>query len=183
MLQVMDKTSLNTQFNPIATKIVSDTPGRLRLRIAAENRQAEKMQHIANFLTAQPHINEVRTNIHHGSIVINHDGKNGALAEILATLKDIGVIFADITHGNTEAATGISNAVIDLNQRVERATDGTVDLRFLFPFGLSFLAIRQLMIKGLQLEVIPWYVLAWYAFDSFLKLNTVNQTQTTSLRK
>jgi hypothetical protein len=32
--------------------------------------------------------------------------------------------------------------------------------------------MRQLMIKGLQLEVIPWYVLAWYAFDSFLKLNT-----------
>jgi hypothetical protein len=173
MLQIPEKTTLNTPFNPIATKIVSDTPGRLRLRIAPENRQAEKIQHIANFLTAQPHITQVRTNIHHGSILINHDAQTGTLSEILATLGDIGVIFADITQGKTEAATGISHAVIDLNQRVERATDGTVDLRFLFPFGLSVLAMRQLMIKGLQLEVIPWYVLAWYAFDSFLKLNNV----------
>ncbi|MBD2143706.1 hypothetical protein [Sphaerospermopsis sp. FACHB-1194] len=35
-----------------------------------------------------------------------------------------------------------------LNQRFERATDGTVDLRFLFPLALSILAVRQLMIKG-----------------------------------
>ncbi|MBD2292005.1 hypothetical protein H6G06_00545 [Anabaena sphaerica FACHB-251] len=171
MLQIPDKKTFNKSFNLIATKIVSDTPGRLRLRVASENRQAEKMQHIANFLTAQPHITQVRTNIHHGSILIHHDDQTGTLAEILATLRDIGVIFADITQGKTEAATGISNAVIDLNQRVQRATDGTVDLRFLFPFGLSILAVRQLIIKGLQLEVIPWYVLAWYAFDSYLKLN------------
>lgn len=172
MRQVTERTNLNTSFNPIATKIISDTPGRLRLRVAPGNRQAEKMQHIANFLTAQPHISQVRTNIHHGSILIHHDGQDGTLAEISATLRDIGIIFADITQGKTEAATGISNALIDLNQRVERATDGTVDLGFLFPFGLSILAMRQLIVKGLQLEVIPWYVLAWYAFDSFLKLNT-----------
>ncbi|MBK1989489.1 hypothetical protein A0J48_018445 [Sphaerospermopsis aphanizomenoides BCCUSP55] len=168
----MEITSLNKPFNPISTKIISDTPGRLRLRIATENRQPEKIQHIANFLTAQPHITNVRTNIHHGSILIKHDGKAETLAEISAILRDIGIIFADITQGKTEAATGISNAVIDLNQQVEFATNGAVDLRFLFPFGLGLLAMRQLIVKGLQLEVIPWYVLAWYAFDSFFKLNT-----------
>jgi hypothetical protein len=173
MRQITERISLNTSFNPIATKIISDTPGRLRLRIAPGNRQAEKIQHIANFLTAQPHITQVRTNIHHGSILINHDGQTGTLAEISATLRDIGIIFAAITQGKTEAATAISNVVIDLNQRVERATDGTVDLRFLLPCGLSILAMRQLIVKGLQLEVIPWYVIAWYAFDSFLKLNNV----------
>lgn len=172
MLQITDKADLNKFFNPIATKIVSDTPGRLRLRVATENREVEKMQHIANFLTAQPHISQVKTNIHHGSILIHHDNQTGNLSEIVETLKDIGIIFTDITQGQTDAATGISHAVIDLNQRVERATNGTVDLRFLFPFGLGFLALRQLIIKGLQLEVIPWYVLAWYAFDSFWKLNT-----------
>ncbi|GCL36274.1 hypothetical protein SR1949_13760 [Sphaerospermopsis reniformis] len=172
MLKITDKANLNKSFNPIATKIVSDTPGRLRLRVAPENRKVEKMQHIANFLTAQPHISQVRTNIHHGSILIHHDHQTGTLSEILETLKDIGIIFTDITQGQTEAASGISHAVIDLNQRVERATNGIVDLRFLFPLGLGTLAVRQLIIKGLQLEVIPWYVLAWYAFDSFLKFNT-----------
>ncbi len=172
MLQITEKADLNKPFNPINTKIVSDTPGRLRLRVAQENREVEKIQHIANFLTAQPHVSHVKTNIHHGSILIHHDSQTGTLSEILATLKDIGIIFADITQGQTEAAMGISNTVIDLNQRVERATNGTVDLRFLFPLGLGTLAVRQLIIKGLQLEVIPWYVLAWYAFDSFWKLNT-----------
>ncbi|MFM6157086.1 MAG: hypothetical protein ACKO3K_19875 [Cuspidothrix sp.] len=75
---------------------------------------------------------------------------------------------------NTAAATGVRNAVFLLNKRVERATDGTVDLRFMFPLALGILSVRQLTIKGLQLDIIPWYVLAWYAFDSFLKLNCVN---------
>jgi hypothetical protein len=42
--------------------------------------------------------------------------------------------------------------------------------------GVSFqmtstLDFRQLIIKGLQIDEIPWYSLAWYAFDSFVKLN------------
>ncbi|WP_390840612.1 HMA2 domain-containing protein [Richelia sinica] len=167
-------------YTPIATKVVSQTPGRLRLRISRDHRQPEKMQHIANFLQAQPHITEVRTNFHHGSILIHHYDTSGSLADVLATLQDIGIIFADITQGTTEAATGVTSAVLDLNQRVELATNGVIDLRFLFPLGLSVLAVRQLMLKGLQLEVIPWYVLAWYAFDSFLKLNHVNQYQLAS---
>ncbi|MBK1990769.1 hypothetical protein A0J48_025205 [Sphaerospermopsis aphanizomenoides BCCUSP55] len=161
----------------IAAKIVSDTPGRVRLRIAPGHRQAEKMQHIANFLAAQPHITQMQTNVHQGSILIHHHGTADSFAHVLATLRDIGIIFADITQGKTEVATGITNAVVDLNQRVERATNGTVDLRFLFPLGLSMLAVRQLIIKGLQLDIIPWYVLAWYAFDSFLKLHPVNSKQ------
>jgi hypothetical protein len=133
------------------------------------------MQHIANFLEAQPHITQVRTNFQQGSILIYHHGTAESFANVLATLGDIGIVFADITQRNTLVAIGITNTVTNLNQRVGRATDGTVDLRFLFPLGLSMLAVRQLMIKGLQLEIIPWYVLAWYAFDSFLKLNHVSQ--------
>lgn len=174
-----DQPDLNKSFNPfnpISTKIVSNTPGRLRLRVAPENRKAQTMEHISNFLTLQPHISKVRTNIHHGSILIHHDDQTGTLSEILASLKHIGIIFTYITQGQTEAATVISHAVIDLNRRVEVATNGTVDLDFLFPLGLGILSVRQLIIKGLQLEVIPWYVLAWYAFNSFLKLNKVNQS-------
>jgi hypothetical protein len=164
-----------TSYTPIAAKIVSDTPGRLRLRVAISDRQPDKMQHIANFLEAQPHITQVRTNFYHGSILIYHHGTDESFANVLDALSDIGIIFADITQGTTEVAKSITNAVTNLNHSVERATDGTIDLRFLFPLGLSMLAVRQLMIKGLQLDIIPWYVLAWYAFDSFLKLNHVSQ--------
>jgi hypothetical protein len=163
--------------NPISARIISDTPGRLRLRVAPGDRQAEKMQQIVPQLEKHANIQQVRTNIPHGSIIINHDGN---LNNVIATLQDIGIMFTDVAQGSTEAASNFSNVVIDLNKRVEQTTQGAVDLRFLFPFGLSFLAVRQLLIKGWELEVIPWYVLAWYAFDSFMKLNRTGQPQTSS---
>ncbi|BAZ29718.1 hypothetical protein NIES4074_21650 [Cylindrospermum sp. NIES-4074] len=169
--------TLNKTFKPISTKIVSDTPGRLRLRVAPGDREVRKMQIITDVIKAQSNVSQVRANFRHGSILINHSGKEGSLENVLATLKDIGIIFADITQGNSEAAVGVSSAVVDLNRRVEEATNGVADLRFLFPLGLSLLAARQLMLKGLQLEVIPWYVLAWYAFDIFIKLHGTDQTQ------
>ncbi|MBD2254423.1 HMA2 domain-containing protein [Nostoc parmelioides] len=173
MPKVKQKINFNTPSLPISTKIISDTPGRLRLRIAHCHRQPETMEHIANKLDAQAHIDQVRTNVDHGSIVIKYSEKNGTLDDVLATLKDLGIIFGEITQGSTEAATTVSSAVVDLNKRVRQATDGVVDIRFLFPLGLSILAVRQLIIKGLQFEIIPWYVLAWYSFDSFIKLHGI----------
>ncbi|BCL39589.1 HMA2 domain-containing protein [Nostoc sp. MS1] len=173
MPKIQNKINLYTPSSPISTKVVSDTPGRLRLRIAHSHRQQETMEHIADTLNAQPHVDDVRTNVDHGSIVIKYGGKNGDLEDVLATLKDLGIIFGEITEGGTEAATTVSSAVVDLNKRVRQATDGVVDIRFLFPLGLSILAVRQLIIKGLQFEIIPWYVLAWYSFDSFIKLHGI----------
>ncbi|MBE8967040.1 hypothetical protein IQ277_12520 [Nostocales cyanobacterium LEGE 12452] len=180
MLEIIDKPTFKTLPKPISTKVVSSTPGRLRLRVVHSHRQPEKMQRIANALSANSHITKVKTNFYHGSIVINHDGKDGSLENVLATLKDLGIIFADISEGNTEAAAGVSSAVVDLNQRVKQSTHGAFDLRILFPLGLASLSVRQLLNKGLQLEVIPWYVLAWYAFDSFIKLHGTSQKQSSS---
>ncbi|BBD65784.1 hypothetical protein NIES4072_05370 [Nostoc commune NIES-4072] len=177
MPQIIDKPTFKTSPQSISTKFVSSTPGRLRLRVAHSHRQPEKMQRIANALSANSHITQVKTNVHHGSIVINHDGKDGSLENVLATLKDLGIIFADVSEGNTEAAAGVSSAIVDLNQRVKQVTHGAFDLRILFPLGLASLSVRQLFKKGLQLEMIPWYVLAWYAFDSFIKLHGTNQKQ------
>jgi hypothetical protein len=177
MPEIIDRASFKTPPKPISTKVVSSTPGRLRLRVAHSHRQPEKMQRIAKALSANSHINQVKTNVHHGSIVINHDGNDGSLENVLATLKDLGIIFADVSEGNTEAAAGISSAVVDLNQRVKQSTGGAFDLRILFPVGLASLSLRQLLNKGLQLEGIPWYVLAWYAFDSFIKLHGNSQKQ------
>jgi hypothetical protein len=178
-MPVIEQTNL-TPAKAISTKIVSNTPGRLRLRIARPYRETREMQHIITTLEAQSNISQVRTNISHGSIVIEHDRTNDSLKNVVATLVDLGVIFADITQSDSDAAVGVSNAVVNLNKRVEQATNGEVDLRFLFPLGLSFLAMRQLFIKGLQFETIPWYVLAWYAFDSFIKLHGTNRLKSSS---
>jgi hypothetical protein len=135
------------------------------------------MKRIASVLEAHPQIKQVRTNVQNGSIIIEHDRDNGTFDNVFATLRDLGIIFGDLTQGKSEAAAGLSSAVVDLNKQVEQATNGVVDLRFLFPLGLSALAVRKLLAKGLQFETIPWYVLAWYAFDSFIKLHGTSERQ------
>ncbi|KAB8330503.1 hypothetical protein SD80_027925 [Scytonema tolypothrichoides VB-61278] len=177
MPKVIAEKPIKKAFQPISTRVVSSTPGRLRLRVAQPHRQSGEMQRIANALQANPNINQVRTNIQNGSIIIHHDAENGSLDNVYATLRDLGIIFGDVALGKSDAAAEVSNAVVDLNKRVKQATNNAVDLRFLFPLGLGMFSIRQLVTRGLQLEIIPWYVLAWYAFDSFIKLHAISQPQ------
>ncbi|HLP88015.1 MAG TPA: hypothetical protein VK184_05340 [Nostocaceae cyanobacterium] len=181
---ISKSTHINSQLNLeqypnyITTKIVSQTPGRLRLRVNHDHRQLAKIQRLIHILEGIPHVNQVRTNMNYGSIVINHHPNDDSLANIVETLKDLGIIFVGITQGNTEASSSVSSAFVNLNQQLLLASGGVVDLRFLFPLGLGFLSLRQLILKGWQLELIPWYVLAWYAFDSYLKLHETHPNPT-----
>ncbi|MBF2065363.1 MAG: hypothetical protein IGS39_13215 [Calothrix sp. C42_A2020_038] len=154
----------------IIAKLVSNTPGRLRLRVGNRHRTQEEMQRLANALQSHPDIKQVRTNLTQGSITVQHDGED-SLENVYTALGDLGIIFGDIGEGKSEVADGVASTVINLNKRVKESTDGIIDLRFLFPLGLGCLSIRKLMLQGLQLDIIPWYVLAWYSFDSFLKLH------------
>lgn len=80
----------------------------------------------------------------------------------------------DRTHvreGTSEVAGEMLDAASELDRRVAWLTNNYVDLRLLIPLGLGTLALGQLITKGPQLDKIPWYNLAWYAFDSFYKLD------------
>jgi hypothetical protein len=76
-----------------------------------------------------------------------------------------------VPEGQSHGAAGINNFVSTLNEHTGRMTQGVADLRLLMSLGLGAVALRQLIVKGLELDEIPWYTLAWYAFDSFGKLN------------
>ncbi|HBB34182.1 MAG TPA: hypothetical protein DDZ80_22595 [Cyanobacteria bacterium UBA8803] len=178
------QTAPRMEAGTIHTSVVSQSPGRIRFRVAQPHLHGEKIERIANTLQERLDIYKVRTNVQSGSITVFHAEEHSHFEDVYAILRDLGVIFIDVTGkteiplpGKSEAATGITNAVFDLNKRVGAATNGIVDLRFLVPLGFSALAVRQLMIKGLQLDFIPWYVLAWYAFDSFIKLHYTSEPQ------
>lgn len=160
------------------THVVSSTPGRTRLRVSQKRRSQEEMTRIAHALKAHPQISDVRTNVQTGSIVVHHSEADGCCHEILATLQDLGIVIGGIAgieipspNGKSAVAEDFTSAVYDLNQRVGEATNGLIDLRLLIPIGLGTLAIRQLLRNGWQIEAAPWYVLAYYAFDSFIKLH------------
>ncbi len=82
--------------------------------------------------------------------------------------------------GKSQVAQDFINIMSDFNADVKNMTNGMADLRLLVPLALSILAIRQVLVKGLQLEDIPWYILAWFAFDSFVKLHSTSESQPVS---
>ncbi len=166
----------------VQAHIVSQTPGRIRMRVAHTHRQKHKLDPVVSALKEKLAIYRVRANVHSGSITIFHSEEHINSEDIRQILRDLGLIFHDMieeplitTQGHSDAATEVSRAAADLNQRVKRVTKGAVDLRFLLPLSFAVLACRQLVVKGLQFEVIPWYVLAWYAFDSFIKLHDTGE--------
>ena len=168
------------------THIVSSTPERTRLRVSPKRRNPQEMARIANAFKAHPEIQEVRTNVQTGSIVVHHAHNHSSLEQISAILQDLGIILGSVTEtempfiqGKSEVAADVTSAVSDLNQRVGLATNGVVDLRMLVPVGLATLALRELLRSGWEFETAPWYVLAWYAFDSFIKLHYTAEPPTT----
>lgn len=160
------------------THILSATPSRTRIRLSAKRRTPEEIDRLTRGLQARPEVYSVRPNSLTGSMVIHHSTVPDILTILTATLRDLGVILFQVfapdalpLAGKSAAADSIFTAVDDLDRQIGQLTDNLVDLRFLFPLGLGGLAIHQLLKNGWQLETAPWYVLAYYAFDSFLKLN------------
>jgi hypothetical protein len=86
-----------------------------------------------------------------------------------------------VSNGKSEAAKDFLNVMSDINKDVGRMTNGVADLRLLFPTALGFLAFRQLLRQGPRLDDIPWYILAWFAFDAFVRLNQENESKSSNL--
>lgn len=162
----------------IHLKLVSRTPGRVRLRVPPERRDAGAMAEIASGInTFFPQIQTIRTNSQTGSITVYYEPEKVDFENILPLLPSFGIVLdagaPKPLPETSQASASITSAVAGLNQRLKQTTEGAVDLRFLVPLFFTLLALRQLFAKTPRLQTAPWYVLAWYAFDSFLKLNNV----------
>ena len=180
-MAIADNHNLIHYSSALEAEIVSQTPGRVRLRLTPRHRQRQKIIPLVKALQARLEIYRVRTNIPTGSITILHGRELLSSQDLLLILQDLGVSLVEITREprgsiySSASAAAVIKTATGLNQQVKTATNEAIDLRFLFPLSLGVLAMRQLIVKGWQLELIPWYVLAWYAFDSFIKLNSIDE--------
>jgi len=157
-------------------EIAHHVPGRTRVKVSPKHRTAEEMEWLAKTLKDRLGSADARMNVKTGSIVVSHP--QSSLEEVCTALEDVGVLVIGLTGshlafegGRTRVASHITGAVADLNQRLERATNDLINLRLAVPFGLAGLALRQQLRYGWQFEAAPWYVLAYAAFDSFVKLH------------
>ncbi len=151
------------------TQIVSSTARRTRIRLSRKRRHPKEMARIANALEAFPYVSKVQTNLTAGTIIVHHDQE--AIEDIKSRLKDMGVILMAAAGVETSAAS-LSDALSDLNKHLGLGTSGILNLKLLAPLGLGALAVLQLARQGLQIETAPWYLLAYFAFESYIKLNS-----------
>jgi hypothetical protein len=130
------------------------------------------MARIAEALQAFPYVSTVQTNLTAGTIIVHHDEE--ALEDIKSRLQDMGVILM-AAAGVETSAMSLSDALSDLKKHLGLGTKGILNLKLLVPLGFGALAVLQLARQGLRIGGAPWYLLAYFAFESYIKLNSPDE--------
>lgn len=163
-------------------QILSLTPGRIRLRVDLSRNSKEEVNFIVASLKNQLVIEKVRTNLGIGSVTIFYDSQSLNTIEILDQLREFGFTFSEKSttilpnsSNSSKTAIYITQMSQNINQFIKQGSHHIIDLGVLVPLSFGLLAWRQLLLKGWQLETIPWYVLAWYGFESFMKFKNTDQ--------
>ena len=150
------------------TQIVSSTPKRTRIKVSRKRRNPEEMARLAEALQASSKVDEVKTNVYAGTLIVHH--KEKALPDIRAQLKDLGVIVMAATGVETSPQS-LTDAVSDLMKQEGPIAGSLPSLKLLVPMGFGVLAALQLARRGLEMGGAPWYLLAYFAVESYIKLN------------
>jgi Heavy metal associated domain 2 len=159
-------------------------PGRIRLRVDRDALTEPFVSTLRSALVMMPEVDEVRVQPRTGSVTIYHEPDTFGvepLAERLATqnLMNLDPVNGDLYGRHQPLSTtaeGIHRTFHEVDVRLSELTSRRWDLRTVVPFGLGALALRALIADAGALGAAPWYVLAWYAFDSFWKLNQRHET-------
>jgi len=142
--------------------------GRVRVRVSREDRSAEHMDVVRRKLSSHPAVENVEVNHRTGSVLlVGKDAK--ALEEALSEVLDVVAGAA----GWEAPGAGVESLVLVVKKadsRLRRASGQRFSLRWLVPAAFIAAGIRQVRRQGFTLGTIPWYVLLYYGFDSFLKL-------------
>jgi hypothetical protein len=155
----------------IQLQIVSNTPGRLRLRIPSEYEEHEEIMEMATSLKSFfPQIEKVKTNLQVGSITIYYSGNRESFADALSKLQALGITLVNAPAKKLQPAT-LTQALSSFNQQIKQATKDTVDLRSLLPFTIIAFAIKRLLPQLARWQSTVLYLLLWYALESLVKMS------------
>jgi hypothetical protein len=149
----------------------------VRFRLPTESRGDAELQSVSDALRGANGTRRVLANPVTGSVLVLHREPVGT-EKFSEALRSHGFEVDDRTNGGRAKRSGpredltvdIESAVRDLNARVERATDGRMDLRTVVPLVLLAGGLIKLMFDE-NWKAIPPYVLLYYAFDTYWKLN------------
>ena len=155
---------------PGGIEVVSVVAGRIRLRARRRPLGGDALAALGRALEAVDGVGEVELRAHSSSAIIRFDV--GQEAAVLDGLRALGVELPEprSAWGEADPAAVIGEAVSAVNRAVAgRVPSG--DLRLLVPLGLGLLSVRQALRGRDRLRDAPWYVLAWYASETFLRFH------------
>ena len=163
-------------------RVAHSSPGRLRLRVGKSEIEAGTAGEAASAFEVQHGVILARVNETARSIVVHYDDRATNLEQLNEGLESAGIRLVIATaaaaellpSGHTPLSHWVSRKAGAADERIRSASGGSADLRTLVPLSLAALAAREIFSgRG---TAVPWYALAWYAFDSFIKLKRPNDT-------
>jgi hypothetical protein len=153
-------------------RVMSVLPGRVRLRaVSAEGRR--RLADVAEKLRASSEVTSVDVRERSASVVVRFDPAH--VSAMGDRLLDLGVdVRAGVGSGSSAGpAAAVAAAAAAANGAVGRRLKGT-DLRALVPLGLGLMAARRALRGEERLADAPWYILAWYASETFWKFHVTD---------
>ncbi|MBE9209390.1 hypothetical protein IQ244_23390 [Nostoc sp. LEGE 06077] len=167
----MPKLPLENLSTPIYIQIVSQTPGRLRLRISPPDKEQAEIQLIANSLKVFfPQSDQVKVNSQTGSITLYSAAESTNFPEILDKLQAQGLIII-VTPGEKPQPAKLSQTLWKFNQQVTNITKESIDLRVIIPFIVVAIALKRLLPPLARWKTSTLYLLLWYGLESLVKLS------------
>jgi hypothetical protein len=155
-------------------------PGRIRLKVDRFDLTDPLSDSLRSALSRMPEVSDVRIQPMTGSITVYSRLRHLDPSMLAQRLVDLNLIALDPSTGDrhagispplSETAQSIKSTFHGVDVRLGEITHGRWDLRTVVPLALGALAIRALIAEPAVLGAARWYALAWYAFDSFWKLN------------
>jgi hypothetical protein len=155
--------------------------GRLRIRVTGSDDEVEEiLRALEDRCGDRQGITSVATDARTGSALLAFDSDELDLAEAVELARSAHAALHElipppvmdrVEHSASSVAQELGAAFSRADRAVLRATHGAVDLRMLFPLTLGALSVRQLLRTGPSVRTMPWYMLGYYAFDSYVKLH------------
>ena len=126
----------------MVAKILSLTPGRIRLRVDLSGHSREEVNLMVVSLDNQLAMEKVRINIEIGSLTIFYDSQSINTVEIIDQLKKFGLTFSEksITSSpfipsSSKTAIHINQMLNNVNQVMKQGSNNMVDLGVIVPVG------------------------------------------------
>ena len=161
-------------------RVVHAVPGRVRVKLNRDELTDEFSRELRSALLALSGVEDVRANRRTGSVVIHYDPDELDVGGLIDLARTANLLALDALAADPYAskqlppsltAQRVQRTFHEVDVRLAELSNGRWDLRSVVPAAFALLSARQILRDFGALGSAPWYVLAWYAFDSFIKLH------------